>query len=50
MDKQEIDKEKKGINKILYYGMNGKPVTLWKFILGIILVIVGVLGAISVAL
>lgn len=26
-----------GLNKILYNGMNGKPVTLWKFILGLIL-------------
>ena len=26
-----------GLNKNLYNGMNGKPVTLWKFILGIIL-------------
>lgn len=50
MEKQEADKEKKGLNKILYYGMNGKPVTFWKFIVGIILVIVGVIGSISVAL
>lgn len=28
-----------GLNKILYMGMNGKPVTVWKFILGLILLI-----------
>lgn len=26
-------------NNVLYYGMNGKPVTIWKFILGIMLLI-----------
>lgn len=50
MEKQENSKEEKRINKPLYNGMNGKPVPLWKFILGIILVVIGVLGAISVVL
>ena len=26
-------------NNVLYYGMNGKPVTIWKFILGLMLLI-----------
>lgn len=26
-------------NNVLYYGMNGKPVTVWKFILGLMLLI-----------
>ena len=50
IEKQENDKKEEGLNKALYNGMNGKPVPLWKFILGIILVVIGVLGAISVVL
>lgn len=50
MEKKENDKKEEGLNKPLYNGMNGKPVHLWKFILGIILVVIGVFGAISVVL
>lgn len=35
---------------VLYTGMNGKPVTLWKFILGIILLVGGTFIAISAVL
>ena len=34
---QETDQSKN--NNVLYYGMNGKPVTIWKFIIGIMLLI-----------
>lgn len=37
-------------SNVLYTGMNGKPVTLWKFILGIILLVGGILVAISAVL
>ncbi len=37
-------------NNVLYYGMNGKPVTTWKFIVGIILLIGGIFLAISAVL
>lgn len=39
-----------GLNKTLYTGMNGKKVTLWKFILGIILLVGGIFVAISAVL
>lgn len=29
-------------NNVLYYGMNGKPVTIWKFVVGIIIMIIGI--------
>lgn len=32
---------------VLYTGMNGKPVTLWKFIIGAILLIGGIILALS---
>lgn len=35
---------------VLYMGMNGKPVTLWKFIIGAILLIGGTILAISAVL
>lgn len=39
-----------GLNKILYNGMNGKPVPIWKFILGLILLVGGIFLAFSVVL
>ncbi len=39
-----------GLNKTLYTGMNGKKVTIWKFILGIILLVGGTILAISAVL
>ena len=39
-----------GLNTVLYTGMNGKQVTLWKFILGIILLVGGAFGAVSIAI
>lgn len=39
-----------GLNKTLYTGMNGKKVTLWKFIIGLILLIGGTFVAISAVL
>lgn len=39
-----------GLNKNLYNGMNGKPVPIWKFIIGIILLIGGTILAISAVL
>lgn len=36
-----------GLNKTMYNGMNGKPVPVWKFILGIILLGGGIFLAIS---
>lgn len=42
--------EKPKNNNVLYYGMNGKPVTIWKFILGLILIIGGVWLGISMAI
>lgn len=39
-----------GLNTVLYTGMNGKQVTLWKFILGIILLVGGIFVAISAVL
>lgn len=38
-----------GLNTVLYTGMNGKEVTLWKFILGIIFLIGGIWGAFILA-
>ncbi len=31
-------------NKVLYTGMNGKKVTVWKFIVGILLLVGGIGG------
>lgn len=39
-----------GLNKNLYTGMNGKKVTVWKFIVGIILLGGGIFVAISAVL
>lgn len=39
-----------GLNKNLYNGMNGKPVPVWKFILGLILLVGGVFLAFSAVL
>lgn len=39
-----------GLNKNLYNGMNGKPVPMWKFILGIILLGGGIFIAFSAVL
>lgn len=39
-----------GLNKNLYNGMNGKPVPVWKFILGLILVGGGIFIVISAVL
>ena len=39
-----------GLNKILYNGMNGKPVPVWKFILGLLLLVGGIFIAISAVL
>lgn len=39
-----------GLNKTLYTGMNGKKVTVWKFILGLILLGGGIFVAISAVL
>lgn len=36
-----------GLNKVLYNGMNGKPVPVWKFILGLILLVGGTFLAFS---
>lgn len=36
-----------GLNKNLYNGMNGKPVPVWKFILGLFLLVGGIFIAIS---
>lgn len=39
-----------GLNKTLYTGMNGKKVSVWKFIVGIILLGGGIFLAISAVL
>lgn len=39
-----------GLNKNLYNGMNGKPVPVWKFILGLILLGGGIFVAFSAVL
>lgn len=44
-DYQQINNN--GLNKNLYNGMNGKPVPVWKFILGLILLGGGIFIAIS---
>lgn len=50
-EKQQIyNNSCSGFNTVLYTGMNGKPVTLWKFILGIILLVGGFLCAIMIAI
>lgn len=36
-----------GLNKVLYYNMDGKPVPVWKFILGLILLVGGTFLAFS---
>lgn len=36
---EKINYNQQQSNNVLYYGMNGKPVTIWKFILGIMLLI-----------
>ena len=36
---EKINYQQPKNNNVLYYGMNGKPVTIWKFILGIMLLI-----------
>lgn len=36
-----------GLNKTLYTGMNGKKVSVWKFIVGIILLVGGIFLALS---
>lgn len=36
---EKINYQQQKNNNVLYYGMNGKPVTIWKFILGIMLLI-----------
>lgn len=51
----KIEKQRKynngiGLNTVLYTGMNGKQITLWKFILGVILLVGGIFGAISTAI
>lgn len=48
-DKQQYNNDS-GLNKTLYTGMNGKKVTVWKFIVGIILVGGGIFIAISAVL
>lgn len=56
MENQENENNKQqynngsGLNKTLYTGMNGKQVTLWKFILGIILLGGGIFVAIIAVL
>ena len=56
MENQENENNKQqynngtGLNKTLYTGMNGKKVTIWKFILGIILLVGGTILAISAVL
>lgn len=48
-EKQQNYNNSTGLNTVLYTGMNGKQVTLWKFILGIILLVGGAFGAVSIA-
>lgn len=48
--KQQNYNNGSGLNTVLYTGMNGKQVTLWKFILGIILLGGGIFVAISAVL
>lgn len=50
INNQNDYQEKQKNNNVLYYGMNGKPVTIWKFILGIILIIGGIWLSISMAI
>lgn len=50
IEKQPNYNDGTGLNTILYTGMNGKQVTLWKFILGIILLVGGTFGAIMFAI
>lgn len=47
-DYQQINNN--GLNKNLYNGMNGKPIPVWKFILGLILLGGGIFIAISAVL
>lgn len=46
-NQQEFKQTNNKPNNVLYYGMNGKPVTIWKFIIGAILLIGGIYVAIS---
>lgn len=39
-----------GLNKNLYNGMNGKNVPVWKFLLGLILLVGGIFLAINAAM
>ena len=56
MENQENENNKQqynngtGLNKTLYTGMNGKKVTVWKFIVGIILLGGGIFVALSAVL
>ena len=52
MENQENTKNKQqynntGLNKTLYTGMNGKKVSVWKFIVGLVLLIGGIFLALS---
>ena len=48
-EKQSNYNDGNGLNTVLYTGMNGKQVTLWKFFLGIILMGIGFWGSIMLA-
>lgn len=46
-NQNQQDNNETGLNKTLYTGMNGKKVSVWKFIVGIILLVGGVFLALS---
>lgn len=46
-NQNQQDNNETGLNKTLYTGMNGQKVSVWKFIVGIILLVGGVFLALS---